>query len=187
MKKILLLTLFITSICFSQTKIKKEYLNEDRESLKAICKIDHRCTLKHKYDSFEDTHVYDIGMYNSMSLSKSGTAMFSLYRYSRKGLDSYILMMSINKKECVTEDSYVNFIFEDGTKIKIYSNSKTIRCGTGIVSVDITEHINVLSSKKISKFRVSLELNHDYKAGKKRVLKFMDRIKCISEIELPTE
>jgi hypothetical protein len=162
MKKIIsVLLIFVSVISYSQIEVIK------------------------KYDEFEKTAeieikniiVYEIKNDNlQLDLSK-----FCIYSENSKNVvcSNYRINIKNKKKEISFIEpitSYVNFLFEDKTTLKINYDGPFLLEAFDLSFNMSEEEFNEMSSKKIAKIRVYTEKNNDYEIKTESALKLKEAI-----------
>ncbi|WCM43609.1 hypothetical protein MG290_14785 (plasmid) [Flavobacterium sp. CBA20B-1] len=184
MKKILLLLFFLVNLnAISQNEFKK--------LPKGSCSIDHNCKAEYFKDDFQEIEKYRIPIFNS-SLGKSSVnekLLFSLQKHvlSDKSIKTHIYLYG-NIKACRDENSYVHFIFKDGSESKIITSNSNIECGTAFIPLQIdNELLNKLQNNEIEKIRLQfIDGKEDFSVNSKDQRNLYEKLKCIIAIEKKT-
>lgn len=151
---------------------------------KGACTVDHKCSTTYNYDSFEKIMQYSAKS-GSSSIAKKGMLTYSITRLVDKDKHSlsYITFM-VQRRGCVSQDSYVHVVFKDGEDIKLPNMSKRVDCGTNAVSVNIQQYIDVFQTKAIDKVRVVLDFEENFDLSDKGSEAFLKNIQCITSAEV---
>jgi hypothetical protein len=170
-----LILLIFTTLFFTNSYSQDDYTRVK----KGICQVDHKCRLEYKTDDFEESTTYKIGFYET-NIAEKVVLSYILYRIDKKDGENPILMTFFGEKEgCITESSYVYFIFKDGEKLKIPSFSKEIDCGRSTITIMLNDYLDVFTEKEIDKIRLNIEFADDFNVSKKGQKKFFGNLNCI--------
>ncbi|MWB96250.1 hypothetical protein GON26_17950 [Flavobacterium sp. GA093] len=158
--------------------------SQEKKLEKGVCKIEHKCYTTYQYDDFDDIWTYSVGFYETM-LAKNGLT-YIITKYVENKTDKKLILLSFigNMEGCRSKNSYVHIQFKNGEKLKIDGYDTEIKCGTTVLTVDITEQISLLEKEPIDKIRISIDGNDDFVVTEKGQTKFFNNLKCIDALDL---
>ena len=123
------------------------------------------CNYKITKDDFEKSTTYS---YRTKALAYGLT--YDIYTVKKPNYDySFMIFSLMGMSECVSKsDSSLSIMFEDGS--------------TSIISFKFgKEDLQLMTSKKIKKIRITFQSNRDYEILDKRYEKFKENINCLLE------
>ena len=136
------------------------------------------CNYKITKDDFEKSTTYS---YRTKALAYGLT--YDIYTVKKPNYDySFMIFSLMGMSECVSKsDSSLSIMFEDDEILKKeYTGS--VDCGTSIISFKFSkEDLQLMTSKKIKKIRITFQSNRDYEILDKRYEKFKENINCLLE------
>lgn len=161
--------------------------NEFKKLPKGSCSIDHNCKVEYFKDYFENIEKYKIPFSNTVLGKSSGGSnlLYSLHKYILKDKSENIYIYFYgNIKACRDENSYIHFLFKDGTEDKVVTSNSNIECGTGFIPIMVNKNfMESLNNKKIQKIRLQFnDGKEDFIIISKGQQKLFKNIACIVDI-----
>ena len=140
--------------------------------------LNKKCSINHEYDKFNKTNIYK----TNFSLYGSPGMTIVLTRYNNGDndeLDSYYIKASSTPSGCVTRDSYIQFLLENGEVVH-FNHIDDINCGVSSGTFKATkEGLTKLLKNKITDIRIYFDSKRDVKVGKNHDLKLKSYFYCI--------
>lgn len=137
-----------------------------------------KCSVNYEYDKFNKTNIYktNFNLYGSPGMT------IQLTRYSKGDtdeFDSFYINASSTPSGCVTRDSYMQFLLENGEVVK-FNHIDKIDCGVLSGTFKATkEGLTKLLTNKITDIRIYFDSNRDIRVGKNHNLKLKSYFYCI--------
>ena len=140
--------------------------------------LNKKCSVNYKYDKFNKTNIYK----TNFSLYGSPGMTIELTRFNNGDndeLDTYYINASSIPSGCVTRDSYMQFLLENGEVVK-FNHIDNIDCGVLSGTFKATkEGLTRLLKSNITDIRIYFDSNRDIRVGKNHNLKLKAYFYCI--------
>ncbi len=140
--------------------------------------LNKKCSVNYEFDKFNKTNIYK----TSFSLYGSPGMEIELSRYNsgdKYDLDSYFINASSSPAGCVTRNSYMQFLLENGDVVQ-FNHIDSIDCGVFTGTFKATEDgLIKLLKNKITDIRIYFDNYRDMKVGEKHNLKLKAYFYCI--------